>query len=64
VKFVFDLMSKFVLYEYGNSRTNSMFSLASVCIYVDCVLRQFVLLAHSYCVSRVSQILRFCFVVQ
>ena len=64
MEFVFGLMSKFVLYEYGDSRTDSMFGLASVCIYVDCVFPQFILLADSYCVSRVSPILRICFVVQ
>jgi len=28
VEIVFDLMSKFVPYEYGDSRTDSMFGLA------------------------------------
>ena len=64
MEFVFDFMGKFVLYEYDASRTDSMFGLASVSIYVDCVFHQFILLADSCCVSRVSPILWFCFVVQ
>ena len=37
MEFVFDFVSKFVPYEYGNSRTNSMFVLPSLCKNVECV---------------------------
>ena len=39
MEFVFDLMSTFVLYEYDDSRTDSMFGLATVSIYVDCFVK-------------------------
>jgi hypothetical protein len=64
VEFVLDLLRKFTLYVYGDSRTDSVFMFASVCMYLDWVICQLVLVANSYCFSRMSPVLLFSLVVQ